>query len=359
MPAKKRSYDILLGSFVALGFIVLIAIVFLIGRERRLFDTRISLEAHFPNVAGLALGADVMLSGVVVGHVGAIRFPVLKSDMPGLSRDVTVVMEISKRYMPWIREDSIARIDSKGLLGDKLINISIGSPELPAVQAFGMLKSTPPIDFNKALERAQEILENVTETVADAKDIFKGFAAQGGTEALAESAKSLRRSFEEIEKGGGVLHELIYDKEAGNATKVSLKSLAKAAEVIASLSHDIKNGNGLINALVYDEAGAKTIGNLNQNLASLAAILHEVKEGSGIAHDLIYANDNGQFLRSLNHASRDIESMVTDLKSGKGSLGLLLTDPGIYNQLYGLIGDISRNRLLKAVIRLGISQPQP
>lgn len=367
MPAlkKKRSYDILLGSFVALALLALTAVVFLIGRERRLFDRTVVLEAHFPNVAGLALGADVMLSGVVEGKVSAIKLPLIKPNMPGLTRDVTVVIEISKRVMPWIREDSVARIDSKGLLGDKLINISIGSPELPEMQPGGMLKSTPPLDFNRALQQAQEILQNVTETIADAKDIFKGFTAQGGDEALASSAKSLKRLFEQIEKGDGVLHELIYDREAGKDAKASIKSIkggldkfAKVSADISRLTEDVRKGEGLLHALVYDKQGGKTITGLNQSLAGLSNVIDEIKNGSGIIHDLIYANDSGQFIRDLNESSALLKNIIIDVNKGKGTVGLLLKDPSIYNAIYGLIGDMQRNILLKSVIRYGISHPK-
>ncbi len=339
---KRRSLDILLGSFVAVGLVVSVALVFLIGRERRLFDTTVAVEAHFPNVAGLAVGADVMLAGVVVGHVSAIRFPVLRADLPGMSRDVTIVMEISKRATSWIREDSIARIDSKGLLGDKLINISIGSAELPELQAGGMLQSTPPVDFNKALQQAQEILENVTETVADAKDIFKGFVAQGGDEALASSAKSLKRIMQEVETGGGVAHALIYDKDAGKDAKAIIKSVNNIAAHFDGVGGD----------------AAKAITNIKEVMANLSQILNEVATGKGIAHDLIYADDKGHFLANLNRATQDLEAIAADLRGGKGSLGLLLKDPGIYNELYGLIGDLQRNRLLKAIIRYGVSHSQ-
>jgi len=360
---KRHSYDIWLGSFVAVGIIVVVALVFLIGRERRLFESTITIEAHFPNVAGLAVGADVMLAGLVVGHVSAIRLPMIKPSMPGLTRDVTVIMEIAKGDLAWIREDSIARIDSKGLLGDKIINISIGSPTLPQVQAGGMLTSTPPVDFNKALQQAQEILGNVTETVADFRDIFKGFVAEGGNEALAASAKSLKRLFETIETGDGVLHELIYSKQAGHDAKSSIKNLrlgldkfVKISEDVSQITNDIKNKDGILHALIYDKTGASIVTNFSQGLENLTALLQEIKDGSGIVHDLIYASDQGQFLRSLNKAAFDLEMIVSDVKSGKGSLGLLLTDPSIYNELYGLIGNVRRNILLKAIIRHGISQ---
>jgi len=359
---KRRSYDLLIGMFVVVGLVAIGLIVFFIGREKRMFESRVSIEAHFPDVAGLAVGADVMLAGVSIGYVSMIKFPFLNKDMPGLVRDITITMKITKNTLDWIREDSVARIDSKGLLGDKIINISIGSPELPKVQENGMLKSVPPVDFNKALQHAQEILENVGETVADARDIFKGFVNEGGDAALAGTAKSLQRIMKEVETGGGALHELIYDRGAGSDTKKALKSLNLAITKVSALSTDIKDitkaikeGDGLIHGLIFDKTGKQTVASMNKSLENLGNLLGEIQNGKGILHDLIYVGDQGQFLRSLNSAAKDLEKITADVKNGKGSLGLLLRDPGIYNQIYGLLGNLRRNRLLKAIIRYGIS----
>jgi phospholipid/cholesterol/gamma-HCH transport system substrate-binding protein len=362
MRKNTRNRDLVLGVFVAVGVAALVSVVFLIGQERRLFERTAAIETRFPNVAGLASGADVMLAGSPVGHVSRIRFPDLKPDMPGLSRDVTVVMEVSKRALVWIREDSIARIDSKGLLGDKIINISIGSPELPQAQVGGVLQSTPPIDFNKALQQAQEILGNVTQTVADARDIFKGFVAEGGDKALANSAKSLSRLFHEIENGPGAAHALIYDKVGGQDALNSIKELKNALsswDRLAKNTNDvvsgIKTGPGLAHAVIFDPAGQKTSEELTKTVQNLASLLGEIKSGNGLLHSLIYDEDKGNFIANLNETSAMLKKMAEDLKDGKGSLGLLLKDPGIYNELYGLLGNLNRNRLLKAVIRMGIS----
>lgn len=355
---KKRSYDLVIGIFISLGFLLLVTAIFLIGRQRRLFETSVEIETHFPNVAGLAVGADVLLSGVLVGNVSAIKFPIIVKDLPGLSRDITVSMKISKRYMEWIREDSVARIDSKGLLGDKIINISIGSAELPAAEKHAMLKSTAPLDFNKALQQAQDILENVTETVADARDIFKGFAVEGGDVALASSAKSLSRIFKEIEKGDGVLHELIYNKKAGTETKNTVAFLQELSSSFKEIGQQIKSGQGLAHALLYDKNGEQAVVHFNKSLKSLAVLLGEVETGAGILHDLIYQKDNGQFIRSLNKAALDLEQITGHVKNGKGSLGLLLKDPSIYNELYGLLGDLNRNRLFKLFLRHGVSHEE-
>lgn len=363
MQKNGRTRDIVLGLFVGLGILALFTTVLLIGRERRLFERTVTIETHFPNVGGLAIGADVMLAGSPVGHVSAIKFPILRGDIPTLSKDVTVVMEISERAIPWVREDSLARIDSKGLLGDKIINIDIGSPALPQVQKGGTLASTPPIDLNKALQQAQEVLSNVTDTVADARDIFRGFAKKGGDEALANSAKSLSRLFKEIEEGKGALHALIYDQKGGQETITSLSELRKSLENMNHLTKNastvverIKNGPGLANSLIFAPEGATLSQNLNKNLTHLSEILAEVKSGDGVIHGLIYNKDHGNFIAHLNKASKNLEDVSQDLKDGRGSLGLLLKDPSIYNQLSGLLFQVNRSRILKAVIQRNISR---
>ena len=287
-----------------------------------------------------------------------IKFPLLNKDMPGLVRDITITMKITKNTLDWIREDSVARIDSKGLLGDKIINISIGSPELPKMQENGMLRSVAPVDFNKALQHAQEILENVTETVADARDIFKGFVNEGGDAALAGTAKSLQRIMKEIESGGGPLHELIYDRGAGRDTKLVLKNLNQLSSELKDITTAIKRGDGLVHSLIFDKSGKQTMAHMNKSMENLGNLLGEIQKGHGILHDLIYVGDQGQFLRSLNSAAKDLELITRDVKNGKGSLGLLLRDPGIYNEIYGLLGNLRRNRLLKAIIRYGVSHDE-
>jgi phospholipid/cholesterol/gamma-HCH transport system substrate-binding protein len=197
-------------------------------------------------------------------------------------RDIAVIMRISWHGMEWIREDSVAHLDSKGLLGDKLINISIGSPELPAMKPNSMLISAIPLDLSKSLQEAQKILESV-------QDIFQTFKNEGGEKALVNSVKSIEKILKEVE---------------GSNIKGSLVSL-------------------------------------NSSLNNVENITNAAKSG-----DLI---------KNLNKTSSYIESLAKDIYEGHGSLGLLIKDPSLYNELYGLIGNLRRNALLKAVIRHNLS----
>lgn len=321
---NKRSYDMVIGSFVALGLVVLVVLIFLIGKERRLFDRTVKIKAHFPNVAGLALGADVLLSGRVVGKVKAIEFPLL--DIKNHNKDMTVVMEISHEYAHWIRSDSIAYIDSKGLLGDKLLNISMGSALFAELEEGGMLISNPPLDFAATMANAKEALNAITDLV---KDLNQDLKKEGGVNSLAASFRSVQKILQEIESGQGILHDLIYDQKLAHTAK---EAIDKAKDSLVSITK------------TSDE---------------LTSLLKDIKTGSGIAHDLIYTDNQGQLLSSLNRAAIDLETIIKDLKNGKGSLGLLLKDPGIYEELHKLMGDVNRNRLFKAVVRHSISKAKP
>ncbi len=338
---KGYSQDVLLGLFVLLGLVLAFLAVFFIGKEKRLFDRRVTIETTFSNVAGLAIGADVLLSGVVIGSVNKINFPNIEL-MQSNSKDVTVILDISKKSIKWIREDSIARIDSKGLLGDKIVNITIGSYESPQILPEGRVKSLPSVDFNKALLKAQDILDNVSETVTDVRDVFKSFMQNGGEDSLIASVKSLQSILKEVQSGQGVISSLIYDKQAGSDAKDSIKSFS-------AMMKEIKEGNGLINSVIYEQKGKEIVYNVSN-------LLTEIKTGNGILHDLIYSTDKGQFIRNLNDATADIKNMAQEVASGKGSLGLLIKDPSVYNELYGFLGDLNRNRILKSVVRFVISK---
>jgi phospholipid/cholesterol/gamma-HCH transport system substrate-binding protein len=300
MPArKKRSYDLLLGSFVALGILLLLSVVFLISRERKLFDSTATVRAHFPDVAGLASGADVMLAGVVVGHVKSIEFP----NLALTNNDIIVILDISRKYMEFLREDSEASITSKGLLGDKLINIKIGSHGSKPLLENSLIKSTPAMDLNK-------LVQDMGKTAYELKNIFSNFNQEGGDKALI----------------------------------ASVKSMAKLLDNAQILTRDIKNKDGLIHALIYDTEGGDAVKNLSASLRDLQNILRDIK--------------SGPVLGALNQTALNLESVTSDLKNGRGSLGLLLKDPGIYNKLFEILGNLERNRLLKAVIRYGISRPE-
>lgn len=357
MTAVKRRYlDVLLGVFVALGIALLATFIFLIGQERRLFDTSSHIRVYFPNVAGLAVGAEVQLGGVVVGNVSEIQFPPVTTKDRNAAKRITVIMRISNAMMDWIRNDSVARIDSKGLLGDRTINISLGSVDSPQVKDGGVLESVPPVDLNQSFAQAQATLANVAETAEAAKKLLQGFAKAGGDVALAKAAKSLEHISDEVNKGQGIVHQLIYDKGAGADFKSAIASLSSATKSIDSAVGQAKDGKGLLHALLYDPKGDAVISQTNNLLSDLSAIFDEVRDGKGMIHGMIYDEMNGNLISNLNQASADLKEVMGGVKNGDGTLGRLLVDPSIYDELKQVLSEVRRNTVLKALVRFALSK---
>jgi phospholipid/cholesterol/gamma-HCH transport system substrate-binding protein len=128
---------------------------------------------------------------------------------------------------------------------------------------------------------------------------------------------------------------------------------------------EVKSGNGIIHKLVYDKQAGKAIDDLQLASANLAAISGQLRNGDGAIPKLINdpAMKDGVFkavdaIANLNKASADITAAAADLRlvmdrieKGEGTVGALINDPGVYDDLRALLGRAKRNRVLRGVIR--------
>ena len=52
--------------------------------------------------------------------------------------------------------------------------------------------------------------------------------------------------------------------------------------------------------------------------------------------------------------SDDLRAIVHDVRQGKGTLGALLVDPSVYEDIRALVGNVERNEVLRALVRYSI-----
>ncbi|MFP3941921.1 MAG: MlaD family protein, partial [Thermoanaerobaculia bacterium] len=102
---------LILGALAVLAFGI-----FLIGEESNLFVRKNAYVIYFPTAGGLNTGNPVHLDGVEVGTVRSVLLPT-----DATSSQIKVGVEVASRYEKRIREDSMARIKTLGLLGDKYV----------------------------------------------------------------------------------------------------------------------------------------------------------------------------------------------------------------------------------------------
>jgi phospholipid/cholesterol/gamma-HCH transport system substrate-binding protein len=187
-----------LGIFIVSTLAILGAGVFLIGNRQFLFSSTYPLKANFKNVSGLSDGAEVRVGGIRTGTVKHIVFP---ADPQG---DLIVVMSLKNSTKTIIRQDSLARIETEGLLGDKYVEISFGSEGSPHIPEGATIGSVPPLEMADLLKKTNEVLANMEETSGHVKSISEKInSGQGSIGAMIND----KRFFNEAMQGATAMHE--------------------------------------------------------------------------------------------------------------------------------------------------------
>ncbi|NVI98802.1 MCE family protein [Myxococcus sp. AM009] len=348
------------GLFVAIGLAVASVVVMVIGQQSRLFERKTTYRAYFTNVQGLSDESPVWLGGLNVGRVTGIVFSPDPKD-PRLE----VQFQVSSRYTDRVRQDSVAQLSSMGVLGDKAVDISLGNPTAPPVEAGGVLKSSSSGDLSALLNGASQVMEN---SVAISKSLRAAVDTYANPEMASDVTRgmaALRALLEEVEKGEGVLHALIYDKQAGREVRGLLANASNAAARVdgavgelEGILREVRTGDGTAHALVYGQDGAKALTELGAAAGQLAGLIEDAKKSpNGAVHQLVYGDASGMFA-DLGSAAADLKQITATVAKGDGTVGGLISDPTVYEDLREVLGNVKRNRILRALVRFSLSNRQ-
>jgi phospholipid/cholesterol/gamma-HCH transport system substrate-binding protein len=339
------------GLFVILGLTLTMAAVFLIGDTRGLWEPKIRYRTAFQDVAGLKPGAPVRMGGLDIGGVTGVDH----SSNSGDAR-VFVTLNVSKKESARVRADTLARVVNKGLLGDKMIELTVGSPDAPAQDPKQLILSEEPNDVFSVANKVAAATEQAIERIAPLAQ------ALGDPKLVADikgSIADLHSLLDATVHGDGTVHRLFFDHREADEFSQLLVRLDGASTrfdgILADLQDvtvHVRQGPGIAHALVYD-------GEISKDAVGTMAELHEdlraIREGNGLAHALLYGDTSSQHVMgNLNAMSDDLRAIVGDVRRGKGTLGALLVDPTIYEDLKSVVGNVERNEVLRALVRYSI-----
>jgi len=202
-----------LGAFIVGTLAILVAGVFVIGNKQYLFSSTYQLRAQFDNVAGLDPGADVRVGGVHSGTVRSIMLP----HRPG--EKITILMDLSKSTHEIIKQDSVATIETEGLLGNQYMAISFGSAGAAEVRSGDIIASQTPLEMAEMLKKASGILDggqqairNVTQATANLESISGKIDHGQGTVGALVNDKQL---YTNLAATANTLHDAVLSAQGG------------------------------------------------------------------------------------------------------------------------------------------------
>jgi len=361
------------GRRFRVGLVVLIALfatmigIFMIGQRANLFRKKFPYETRFDSAAGLVPGNVVSLNGVVVGNVLEVNLSGDPAD-----RTVRVVYDVVRRWAPMLRKGTQASIKTRGLLGDKYIELAGGTAKEPEVPIGGQIPASQNAGLEKLLEGSGDLLTDLSAIAKSLRTIlgrteqgegFLGAITSNSAESeqlgnsLNAALHSVTAVLRRVESGQGLVGKLLIDEKYGRETSESLANAVKSVErLLGSIDEGVRTGNGAIPALLSDPAGKQKVFALVDNLAvaagNLARVTENLEKGNGALPILLHDEEFGRaFTGNLRSFAKSLDSIGKKLDDGTGTAGKLINDPSLFDAANRLAVGVNESALLRWLIK--------
>jgi phospholipid/cholesterol/gamma-HCH transport system substrate-binding protein len=135
--------------------------------------------------------------------------------------------------------------------------------------------------------------------------------------------------------------------------------LGQAADGVNQVIARVNRGPGFAHEVIYGKDGSKALAQLGGAAEEVGTTLRGIREGNGLARSIIYGDSESQrMLSNLNDASEDLKKIIADVRAGKGTVGAMLVDPSVYEDIKMLLGNVERNKTLRALVRYSIKRDE-
>ena len=315
MAIYTEKFKVRLGLFIIGGIALFVFAIFIIGKQQNLFNPVFKLSTTFRNVSGLQVGNNVRFSGINVGTVDNIK----------IINDTTVWVDmlVKKDVQPFIKSDCRVSIGSEGIIGNRLISISSGSPNEPIAKDGEQLASKEPVETDAiiaSLHTSSANVEDITQELAEIMiNINSGEGALGRLIQDPTIAENISQTIENFKKSSKGLDETIeLTKDNVFAFMESLQKTAAKTEVasnqLGEIMTKINNGQGPLGMLIQDTTTASNISKTIFNLKESSFGLNENMEA--LKHNIFF---RGYFRKKEK----------TEEKLRNDSIRRMITDPEI------------------------------
>jgi phospholipid/cholesterol/gamma-HCH transport system substrate-binding protein len=305
----QRASQVRVGVVIAVGLLVLAFGIYQVGRLFDVFASRYSLFTLVENSAGLSSGAPVTLAGQRVGQIDEVRFIPVQERVG--RANVRIRFSVNRNIQDQIRGDSRAVLRTQGLLGDRYIDITPGSPAQRVLAEGDLIPAEPALDIEQVLETAARTLDEVQLIAVD----------------LAATTGRLAR-------GEGTVGALLADDRL-------YERMTIATSELAGLLATMNRSDGTISRLIRDPAMYERMEGALDRLDSLGATILAGQGTLGrlVRDESLYEGLVGVVGRadtSLGH----VEGFVGGLTEAEGTIARLLEDPALYDEFLRTIVDI-------------------
>ena len=347
MREKETAIEVKVGALVLLAIAVFGLFVVIIGGVS-MPGQSVKLYVDYDAAAGLKPGAPVRLSGIQIGSVKAVTYEGGEYD-EALGRPVYVraTANIDSSRIGLIREDADFAISTQGILGEPYIEITSYQSNAPVVQDGDILRGTDPPSLARVFQTVSDTLDGV-KVLVDRLNEVEGSGTPIQIDEFINNIGSLAGSIDERVRNNADNIDSIFEDVAGildeNRDKLprifdNVEGLTAEFEQLgASLNYGLGRGQSLRSIITNVDTTMNVVArDIDPIMTSAKGTLRQTDE-------ILEENREGikRTIDNLASATEDVDSITSKLESGEGTIGRLLADEEIFEDVREFVRELKR-----------------
>ncbi len=260
---------------------------------------------------------------------------------------IRVTLSVFMDSLQHIRDDSRATVSQNGLLGDQLVQISVGRGQ--QIQPGGRIQTTPALleELDNVKERLDGVFSKVEETIGGIAELALAVGDEKTSPTATASSRSVNEVSRQIAEGKGLVGALLNDesyvKDFGN----TLRSVRDTASGLNGFVSKARNSMTKI-----DDNLQPLVDDGRKVMSDISTVLKDIKDpkNKSLVSKMLY-DPNGAMVKDLEDTLDNVQKVVATIEKGDGTLGKLLKDPKAYDDLVKILGNIERNNTIKRLVR--------
>lgn len=325
---REKHLEIKVGLLVFFAIIILLTFVYLLGDFR--ISRKSEIYVDFPTSADLKPGAPVKISGVTLGKVKSVKFHGGKFDNVNKKRVyVRVTISIDREHLDCLHNDARFYITTLGVLGEKYIEIEPGNLNKPVIKEYQVFDGMPPLRMEILAMNVSDILSSIAGVLTENKEEIKNLL-RSANDAVVNTNKIIEKNREKI--------DLIVD----NVVSVT----GDLKELSSTMKKNVGEGKEIKEIIKNFHEISEVVKN------DLIPVAKGIKEIMGSAKKLVETfqkiGEKGE--KSLSETDEKIQKILFDtqkiteeIRDGRGTVGAILKDREIYDELIEMVKDLKRH----------------
>jgi phospholipid/cholesterol/gamma-HCH transport system substrate-binding protein len=332
--SSPRSIEVKVGILILTAVGLLAGFILVMGGIN--FQPTYSIFVDFDNPGGLQGGAPVKIAGVKVGKVLEIAFRGGEVNPASGKRDamVRLKVQLEKRYQKSVHENSIFYVTTQGVLGEQFLAIDPGSSDRPVLAEGAVVRALDPPRLDMLLAESYELLHSSVTALRESRG------------EIGETFDGLRRTLKGtgdfMERNGKKLDTIAANVEQITVHGDELVQGAKSKYVDnPQIERILSNTEGLTSTAARDAPpiladARETLANTRRLSATLGDPAQQAKIRQAV-------NDVAEVAGKAKALTGEAQAVVSHMRRGKGTLGALVMDEQLYDDLQELARDLKHN----------------